>query len=549
MEESSEKMVNVASFVYYASWSAYGRSFYPWMIPTKGVTHVTYAFANISAQTGGISLGDPYVDIQRVYESQGDKYMPTENLHGNLLQLFLFKKRNPTIKVGIGIGGWTGSSLFSTIASTSTSRTTFVQSAIAFALAYGMDYIDLDWEYPGGGGLPGNQISPEDTNNFVLLGAEFSRQFSLIKQPLFLTASVSGALPTITHYNFPGMAPYFKYIQLMTYDFNGSWSKIADHQSNTISRTPSVPSMLSAINFVLSTGFPSGQLVVGVPLYGRGFSSCNGILQPFSGGGQGSWEPGVYDYKVLPLQGALVLWEKASEQSLSYDPNQKQLITYDTTTSLSYKLQYVDQFKLGGVMFWEVSGDSSSDKNSLIKFVYSWFGSRLDSTEANLCFPTSPYPNINSYCTLKKSKTLFETSDEEDSGSHKIAILNDSSSKNTNTDSSASVNNDMISSFARESSCVDQRDSYSMDDSSILTLSPNSSPKPIDSLSFGKNQDQSVKKINVDLFISNDSDRIESILGNPINQEGLTYARAHFNYTQAHEYFIEKGIPSLSIFN
>ena len=41
---------------------------------------------------------------------------------------------------------------------------------------YGFDGLDIDWEYPGGGGLEGNAARPEDTENFTLLLSELRTQ-------------------------------------------------------------------------------------------------------------------------------------------------------------------------------------------------------------------------------------------------------------------------------------------------------------------------------------------------------------------------------------
>jgi len=66
----------------------------------------------------------------------------------------------------ISIGGWTWSGLFSDVAATEASRQIFCESAVEFAVKWGFDGIDIDWEYPVEGGLPDNHHRPEDRDNY-----------------------------------------------------------------------------------------------------------------------------------------------------------------------------------------------------------------------------------------------------------------------------------------------------------------------------------------------------------------------------------------------
>src|SRR5205823_5679300 len=86
------------------------------------------------------------------------------------------KQKHPHLKTLISVGGWTLSGPFSDAALTEKSRSKLAKSCVAFMLRYGFDGVDIDWEYPGGGGLPGNKSRVEDRQNFTLLLAELRRQ-------------------------------------------------------------------------------------------------------------------------------------------------------------------------------------------------------------------------------------------------------------------------------------------------------------------------------------------------------------------------------------
>jgi chitinase len=387
----------LVSVAYFTSWSIYARSFNIWDINPTGLTHINYAFANIA--NGQLVLGDSWADTDKVNTDQGDSWSdPTDYLHGNLYQLFRLKQANRGLKTGISVGGWTWSASYSDIAATAQSRGTFVKSAIDFILTYGMDFVDLDWEYPISGGLPDNSHRPDDDSNLVLLLQEFKTQMSAYTdRRMEITMAISCGMVTLVNYKLAEMDPYIDRYNMMCYDFNGSWSTLTDHQSNMVSRDGTGDSVVNSVNYAIKNGASSSKLVVGLPIYGRGFAQTNGLDTPFGGNGVGTWEPGVYDYKALPLAGCIPLWEPACNASFCYDSTNKMLVSYDAPTAVSYKLEWILQKGLGGAMFWEISADQpfSSDQ-SLQRMINIWLGEYLDNTQNTLCYPMSSYGNINS---------------------------------------------------------------------------------------------------------------------------------------------------------
>ena len=70
-------------------------------------------------------------------------------------------------RVKLSIGGWTGSTYFSTICASSDSRSSFVQNILKAYNSYGLDGIDIDWEYPNTQGAGGNAVSSDDAANLL----------------------------------------------------------------------------------------------------------------------------------------------------------------------------------------------------------------------------------------------------------------------------------------------------------------------------------------------------------------------------------------------
>jgi chitinase len=71
-------------------------------------------------------------------------------------------------QVVVSVGGWTGSTYFSSVVATASGRTALAQSMQKMIGDFALDGIDIDWEYPGTPGAPGNVVSGNDSANLVL---------------------------------------------------------------------------------------------------------------------------------------------------------------------------------------------------------------------------------------------------------------------------------------------------------------------------------------------------------------------------------------------
>jgi chitinase len=102
-----------------------------------------------------------------------------------------------------------------------------------------------------------------------------------------------------------------------------------------------------------------------MPLYGRSFANTQGPGSSFSGTGQGTWESGVYDYRVLPLPSSTVHFDNNTAGSWTYDASKREMISFDNEDAAKVKGAYIRKEGLAGSMFWELSGDKGYSRDGM----------------------------------------------------------------------------------------------------------------------------------------------------------------------------------------
>ncbi len=355
---SSNKIVAV----YFPSWGIYSKSFTPLDVDGDSITHLIYAFANISDE-GVCIVGDPVADYK------------------NFKELVELKKKYPHLKILISVDGWNWSENFSKVALTEKSRERFVDSCIRKFIEgdFGkhgkypdlFDGIDIDWEYPTGGGkYPG---LPEDRRNFTLLMKKFREKLDDLSKKTgkrYLLAFAGGAHPEyiFKKVEMDKVSKYVDFIVVMTYDFNGSWSELTGFHNNLYE----APEDLTRVSYNLNVdrviknyikaGAPKEKLLLGIPFYGRSWSGVkdenNGLFQPFSGVGPGTVEGGVVDYPdvVHRFQPVMKRFFHPEAQAV-WLYGDGVFITYESTETATLKALYVIEEDLGGITVWEITMD------------------------------------------------------------------------------------------------------------------------------------------------------------------------------------------------
>lgn len=313
----------------------------------KTATHINYAFANI-------------VDGKVTEGGAKDR--------GDLQRLRRFKEVNADLQILISIGGWEWSGNFSDAALTKSSRLKFCNSAIGYMLRHQIDGIDIDWEYPG---LPGkgNTHRSEDKENFTsllkLMRAKLDSVGELNERKYLLTIATAANKEYLDHVEMDQIVEYLDLINVMTYDYTGSWDEVTGHHSNLFAsaynQDTDTPNTSKSISEHLNAGVPGERLIVGVPFYGRFWRGVmpnnSGLHQRATGSGGSMNYKDIVDSLAQNNQFES-LWDSTAQAPYVWNPEDSTFISYENERSLSEKMKFIKAKKLGGVMFWQYSGDN-----------------------------------------------------------------------------------------------------------------------------------------------------------------------------------------------
>ncbi|HWV36232.1 MAG TPA: glycoside hydrolase family 18 protein [Thermomicrobiales bacterium] len=348
------------------------------------LTHVNYAFGLIDEHNRAM-LGSPEADIAYAYA--GDE--GASDLGGNFRQLQRIKEQYPHLQTLISLGGWIGSGRFSDAAATPDTRREFVASTIELFLTRWPDVfdgIDIDWEYPVCCGLPENSYRAEDRRNCTLLFREFRQQLDELGGQTGRRYLLTAALPAgrdlpLRTFEIAEIARILDWINVMTYDISGSTESGITNFNAALHPSPADPrepdewryqNVSGTVETFLGEGVPREKLVVGMPFYGRGFTGVpdmnHGLYQSFDDQMFVRYHQIVRD--LLPVSQRF--WHATADVPWLYNATTGTMLSYDDPESLRLKGEYIRRERLGGAMFWELSGDT--DDLALLTAIHEGLG-------------------------------------------------------------------------------------------------------------------------------------------------------------------------------
>jgi len=273
----------------------------------------------------------------------GTLYVPSPTYLRQLVQLKLEK---PELQVIAAIGGW-GTDGFSDAAATPASRYNFARQARDLVNQYGLDGIDIDWEYPGSSAA-GIKSSPQDRENFTLL---LTALRDVLGNNAWLSVAGTGDSAYIRNSaEIANIAPLINYFNLMSYDFTAgeTGENGRKHQANLYPSDLSLPgySIDDMVNNLIESGMPSEKILLGVPFYGR----------------LGATITKSYDElrkNYINKNGYEVAFDKQAQVPYLVK-NGKFAMSYDDALSIFLKGQYVLRNCLGGIFSWTSTYDQAN---------------------------------------------------------------------------------------------------------------------------------------------------------------------------------------------
>jgi len=275
------------------------------------MTHINYAFGHVNDTFDGVRIDNP----------------------DRLRMIVGLKAQNPALRVMLSVGGW-GSGRFSEMAATSENRMAFARDCKRVVEEFGLDGIDIDWEYPTQSSAKISS-SPQDTENFTLLMRDLRKVLG--KQRLVTAATVCNA----NYIDFRSCIQYMDMVNVMAYDMGNAPKH---HAALFPSPHAGYCTSSQAVEAHLKAGVPREKLVMGVPFYGKGKRDDEGLRE--------------YRHSGRLPEGYAHHWDDEGRFPYITNAQGEFVWGYENARSLAEKCQYILDNHLRGGMYWDYASDT-----------------------------------------------------------------------------------------------------------------------------------------------------------------------------------------------
>lgn len=303
-ESTADSLNSKVIVAYVTSWSDV-------MPDPQYMTHINYAFGHVNESFDGVKIDN----------------------EERLKQIVDLKKQKPELNVLLSIGGW-GSGRFSEMAANEEFRQAFARDCDRVVKEFGLDGIDIDWEYPTSS-MADISSSPDDTENFTLLMRDIRSAIGDKKE--LTLATVASA----RYIDFKAILPFVDFVNIMAYDMA---SAPKHHSALYPSENSGDITSDQAVTAHLKAGVPPSKLVMGMPFYGRG----------------GNGYPSFQDFNKVgnTNEDYTEKWDSVAQVPYLVNKNDTLVFGFENPRSLAIKCQYILDRDLLGGMYWDYSGDN-----------------------------------------------------------------------------------------------------------------------------------------------------------------------------------------------
>ena len=333
-------------------------SVFPTLEDVKCFTHINVGharFVNPKTGDGGLEIKSPGPDYLR--------------------RIVAYKSSYPELKVLLFIGGWgKNADGFSEMAKDDTKRALFCSECVRICNEYGLDGVDLDWEYPtyaakttqSDGSIYYNGADPADRANFTTLVKDLRE--ALGKDKLISYAAASDDYDG-KYMDAKAVLEWVDYINVMTYsmgDPNPSDPSKQRHNSPlyTSSRFANSKGGADCIErYHDRQGVPYDRMNYGIGFYGHG----DGNVFPSSvsyAEAREAQEKGTVNGKSVAGYNKR-WWDEPSKSCYLGDAAGVMYASYEDVESIGYRVEYLKSKGMLGCLVWEYREDD--DEGTLRK--------------------------------------------------------------------------------------------------------------------------------------------------------------------------------------